>query len=47
MIYHPDRHASKSKEEQEEAARKMQDIIEAKTVLTDEKKTQKIRFRSR
>jgi len=41
MLYHPDRHANKSKEEQEEAARKMQDVNEARGVLTDEKKRRK------
>jgi len=41
MLNHPDRHASKSEDEQKEAAKKMQDINEANDVLSDPKKKQR------
>jgi len=41
MLYHPDRHATKSDEEKREAAKKMQDINEANDVLSDAKKRQR------
>jgi DnaJ family protein C protein 7 len=41
MLYHPDRHSTKPKEEQEEAARKMQEINEANDTLSDAKKRQR------
>jgi DnaJ family protein C protein 7 len=41
MLYHPDRHATKSEDEKKEAAKKMQDVNEANDVLSDAKKRQR------
>lgn len=41
MLYHPDRHATKTDEEKKEAAKKMQDINEANDCLSDAKKRQR------
>lgn len=41
LIWHPDKHATKSEEEQKVAEKNMKDILEAKSILTDPEKRER------